>query len=76
MSILWPGGGKGGRSPLGCPDTFSFSMRSLTCTDKTPSRAGLTSHKFQLANLTVMSLHHRSEQNAASVMTDANMENN
>lgn len=30
-SIFWPGGGKGGRAPLGCPLAFSFSILSLTC---------------------------------------------
>lgn len=30
-SIFWPGGGNGGRAPLGCPLTFSFSILSLTC---------------------------------------------
>lgn len=31
ISIFWPGGGNGGRAPLGCPYASSFSILSLTC---------------------------------------------
>ena len=39
-SIFWPGGGNGGRAPLGCPLTFSFSILSLTYIQHKACRLG------------------------------------